>query len=258
MASRPTLIRPFALCLLASFLTLSTAAGCRGLTQGREVRIAGLQPKEALPTHVPLEVDIQNNLGSVSVEIDDRLKTPQVRAWSPGFRETKGLPPWIAATIEGVRPDDTLERIRLLVLCDPAQSGSVPTDLRLRIPSCSKLTIRTNDGIIRVRGVSGTIDIENGVASGQGGQVHVFTASPMSGPVTIHTSQGDVNLVVGKGSTGSVTARATDGVFVECPSVRLSGISGGRNQWTGEIGPGGGPFDLRTDKGVVSLRVQSN
>jgi DUF4097 and DUF4098 domain-containing protein YvlB len=128
----------------------------------------------------------------------------------------------------------------------------------------------TGDGSIKLEGVTGALDVETGdggvAVSGKMTRVRARTGD---GSVTIHASpgsvaQGDWEIVTGD---GSVTLEVPDGFNAEIDAhtgdggihlndVAVSNVTGkiGRNDVRGRLGSGGANVRLRTGDGSISLR----
>jgi len=105
-------------------------------------------------------------------------------------------------------------------------SGSRSVEVVLRVPQASDLDVRTGDGSINARGVSGRVQLKTGDGS--------IGADALQGDIHLHTGDGSIR---GTGLSGRLTANTGDG------SMNVRGRFEG--------------LDLRTGDGGIEAAVEA-
>ena len=218
--------------------------------------------ESARPVGAPLALDINNQRGSVWVEVDPDLEAPVLEAiasWEP--EQTRAdwpgeLGPARVSAIESVESAaGWVLRVDGELLGDPPYDSRV--DLRLRVPRCDGINVENDGGPIVMVGVSGMITAVNGANNGRGGRIELRTDEPLVDPVALVTTQGRVSAVIAPESRGIIELDSEGGdaefesewgTFTE---VR-PGIRRYRAVWNG----GSNPIIARSGGGDVHVQVQ--
>lgn len=210
-----------------------------------------------------LALDIQNDRGLVEV-IVDRLRTDATiewRAFPADGRPMKPLPDAAANAERGLvawdmAEDGAMPVLRVLAIQPTGGNASSPVRLRVTLPSCAGVRVRNSGGAVTLRGVSGAIDVNNGYGGGPGGFVNVTTAGAARHPITLLTTEGDIRLDVGPGSTGKIEASAAGGrVRVDASGAHLMDAKAGNREYVGTLG-GENAIEIHTARGSVELMVR--
>jgi hypothetical protein len=131
-----------------------------------------------------------------------------------------------------------------------------PIDIIVYVPRADGVRVRNAGGKITVIGATGVIDAESGSAEHEGGDVEIRTDGPIHEPIIASSTHGDVNLVVGKDSSGTVEliaprGRTTfDGRYGVVEHSRPK-----RGHWTGVWNDGINPITLRSDDGNAVVMI---
>lgn len=202
-------------------------------------------------------VDVTNALGSVYVTVDPSLNRPTVEAIPsrPGVRsaqERRALQDTIDINARTIVQDQRM----VLKLSAGAADPATRVDLHIRTPSCGGAIVSTTGGVIELTGVSGELNLENGGDDRPGGDIHVRTESPITGPVRILTSDGDIALYLSPEAAG-IFDLTTDGgtVSVYARGGNATGIKASASTWTGTLNKGINDFAAHTDRGNILVRI---
>lgn len=163
----------------------------------------------------PSAIDIENFNGTVTVIVD-----PLVKEVTPTFKTRASI--WIVdairkQAIESIKiRTKTIDQDGRAVFSirtstkwvDPTQ---VWVDMTLRMPRCDGVRIFNRGGHVRLSGVTGAIQIDNGEYAGSEGGIEVRTDLDITDPVALVTNNGNVVYQVGAGSTGEFTLDAEGG-----------------------------------------------
>lgn len=209
----------------------------------------------------PVAIDIQNTNGSVEVIIDKRLAAPIIEAQARGSvseREKRGKDggAWFAHEFTS---DEGRPVLRVLA-SDPTDRG-VAIDLKVKSPSCAGLRVRNARGSVRVRNAAGAVEINNGYSNGgtsaEGGDVLVSFSDVISGPVTILTTNGHIDLSLPAESGGVITAMTLEGrVSTSTPGATVKNSKYTETKWSGILNGGEHPVQVHTARGNVDLTVR--
>lgn len=246
---------------------LAPLTGCTATKRrvyGRTVAVANIESviPPVLPAHIPpskvaplFGVIIENASGNVTVMTDPTVKVPEVRAKVHGndereHRRAGTVPAWIAASIEKYEDINTLQ----VLAADPSEEKR-SVDIRVVVPASAFVTVNNAQGTVELINVGGSLQVNNGVATGKGGKVIIRTDKPIKDGATIRVRGGDAMLTFGAGSAGPIDAKAR-GVNIRTPANALRDVSGDRENYAGELGTLGKPIVLRVPDGSVTLFVE--
>jgi hypothetical protein len=231
----------FALVLVA----LLGSVGCRGTPKG----FVPINRSEAL-AEGPLAVDIQNNRGSVTVIVNPKLEQPKITAIPRGKKAGSGE--WSAASLvmDAGRPV-------LRVLTAPPESGEAPiVDIKVYVPDCSGARIRTDDGIITLKGVRGAIDAQTSHGAKNGSVIYVNTTASLQDPMLLRAERGGIEVRMGKDSAGRLQAEAPNGqVEMDAVTGELRDVRYTRQTWTGTLNNGRADFRMTANDGNIVVMV---
>lgn len=163
----------------------------------------------------PSAIDIENFHGSVTVIVD-----PNVTEVKPTVKTRASL--WI---VDAVRKQ-AIESIKITTRTVDQEGRAVYTirtstswidpkqvwvDLTLRMPRCDGVRVFNRGGDVRLSGISGAVQVDNGTYADRSGGIEVRTDADMADPVALVTSGGNVVYQVGAGSVGEYTLDADGG-----------------------------------------------
>lgn len=258
----PSIFVSALLALLLAPLTGCTATKRR--VYGRTVAVANIESVQppVLPAHIPpskvaplFGVIIENASGNVTVMTDPTLKVPEVRAKVHGndereHRRAGTVPAWVAASIEKYEDVNTLQ----VLAADPSEEKR-SVDIRVVVPATAFVTVNNASGSVELFNVGGTLQVNNGVASGKGGTVIIRTDKAIKDGAMIRVRSGDARLFFGEGSAGPIDAKGRS-VNIRTPANALQGVVSDRESFEGVLGTLGKPMVLRVPEGTLTLVVE--
>jgi hypothetical protein len=240
-----------------SLLALA-AGGCSVRPMvGRAVAIDGLVPIESakgkeLVYTGPLRVDIDNQLGSVEVRVNPKLRAPTVRAAVYVEKQQEFAPGWVAAQLvdQGDGP------AALQIVSTPPQGTQLPVRLIVSVPKIAGLTINNNNGPVNASNIVGPVDVFNGLGTMKGGNTVIDMAQPATAPVRVRSTTGDVFVSFAKGSGGRVAVRGLAQAVVEDRAGTIKGMQRDRYGTRGVLSALDIDHEVRADNGRVTLQVR--
>lgn len=237
---------------LAAFFILACLGACQStpvrVPASTSVAITGLSDA----SDGPLGLDVDNRAGSVKVQIDRGLDSPQVSASTTNSRGDRYRAPWAAADLDTSGPHPVLR----VLAAPPDGRGAILTDLVIRLPECAGVRIRNRVGPVWVQGVRGAVDVQNGSEVDAGGSIAVVFGAPACDPILLRSGGGPIALDLPRRSTGAVNAMARTGVVTILGSpARLSAVGAHHGSWYGVINDGENPVTLDTERGDITIRV---
>jgi len=248
----PRLFPMMMLCLTLA-LVVAVQGGCTRLRKSQIVPITGASTV-ALDGTSPLALDIDNQRGSVQVEVSPKFKAPIIWAGVPGETKTARRPDFVAAQLV---MDSGRPVLRILSASpsstSPGSAAGEPkyVNLRIQVPSCAGIRIRNDGGPVFLKGVAGAIDIINST-HGMAGGTTVIAAKPITDPITIKASRGGIDLRLQEGSEGTLNARTMKGSMrIDVDKARVIGAKTSYREWIGTLNKPGNPIDLRAEEGDV-------
>jgi hypothetical protein len=131
-----------------------------------------------------------------------------------------------------------------------------PIDVIVYVPRADGVRVRNTGGKITIIGATGVIDAESGTAEIEGGDIEIRTDNPLTEPVTAMSTGGDVKMVLGKNSAGTIELIAPRG------KVTFDGRYGvtehsrpAKGHWTGIWNDGINAITLRAEDGDAVVMV---
>lgn len=243
---------------LILLLTASAAPlGCSGTPDQRRVL---LQDSTGAVLMAAPTLEIDNHSGTVTVIVDPRERQPSVTAdIYPDAGLTKSLREDAAArssfSAEVVQGEQgPVVRVR----GGPPEGlqGRAELDLTVRLASCRGVTVHNSGGAVRLSNIAGPVLVENGIGGRSGGLIIVRTGEPVTDPVTLTTTEGDVYLQIPPSSTGRVDLLTLDGRAVfRAQGGRLSEVSPTATTYRAVLNRGENPLVLRSGRGMVRVTV---
>ena len=240
------------LIVLLAAATTATLGGCGYRAQ--------LVDPIALSVDGPVAVDVISFSGDVTVTADPNLRWATIkmkRQATHGFRrhadakESLANIQYSADIVAGER--GTVLEVRTWTTDkEPWFQGA---HLDIQLPTVNGLSVRTTNGTVKVLNIRGAVDISN-----TDGDVRLMTNLPMVRPVTITTSDGDVDYRVLVGSTARFECHAEEGsVDGRIPAGRFI-IHNGTNDSTlmATLNDGTNWVRLTTANGDIRIAVVKN
>lgn len=247
------------LAALAAALGLLASGGCAG---GRRVRSSvPISGPELVDGSRPM-IDVSNWNGSVRIlakeNYDKASVTAKLYRASRKDVSRSGLSDATTVTAESlVENGRPVLRIR--------SSTTLPNPDRARarliicVPDCDGVKVRNAGGIVELRHVAGAIDVQNGVGSGPGGRIELWTAKPMTEPVTLTTNGGIVLYQIAPRSTGRFDMTAVNGqAAMEAYGGDVRAQTTTYDRFVGTLNGGENPVTLTSRNGSVWARVIEN
>ncbi|MDF1808452.1 MAG: hypothetical protein P1U42_02020 [Phycisphaerales bacterium] len=134
-----------------------------------------------------------------------------------------------------------------------------PVDLTVYIPQCDGLEIRNAGGKVIIVGVSGAIQVESGTNIQEGGDIEIRTTSSQQETIFATTNNGNVTLVAGPDSEGTIELIAPRGKTSFRSHYGVVNHSmPSKGHWTGVWNNGTNEIRLNTEDGDATLRVVEN
>ncbi len=260
---------------VSTVLVLALSAGCTvpgGAPYDQHERVTQPRVEPASITVIPsgptiaketlARVEAENPHGSVRIFVDESLTAPtvSVKPFAPGgltkaeIKEIEDNLSIIAETI--------LEQNRMVLRASAALQmdfEGVRLDMLIRTPDSSTTVVRNADGVIELVGVGGQIVASSGeMGTGPGGNILIRTNTPLTGPVHLSTTQGDINVFAVGDSAGTLELTSDDGsVVVNVESGAVSAVRPDDGFYTGVLNGGTNTLTARTNRGRVSFNVEN-
>lgn len=212
-----------------------------------------------------IAVDVSNVCGSVEIRVDPRYKSAKVEWFAignePEARQVKDArgrvlkdsdTEWVATDV-GVDHGRTVLR----VLTSELDGKRVPVRLLIMVPACAGVRVRNSEGPVTLSHVSGAVDVLNGVGGAAGGQVTAMLDGATKEPVSISTTNADVNVSLGRASAGTVTLTAPAGrVSMRAGKESLKDVKVAKSKWSGVMNGGENAITIHADDGLIHLEVR--
>lgn len=134
-----------------------------------------------------------------------------------------------------------------------------PIDLTINIPQCDGIEVRNAGGKVVIVGVQGAIHVESGDAEVPGGPIEIRTDKEQVEEIYAYSNGGNVTLVTGPGSAGTVELVAPRGVTSFNSRFGVVNHSMPRKgHWTGIWNDGTNSIYLESLDGDASVMVVDN
>jgi hypothetical protein len=236
-------------------LAAALLGGC-GLRQRVKPAIEQPDPGWVAPT----AVDVENFYGSVRVLVDPSVKT----ATPVASVRTSRRVPWAlrARAREAVKVQArTIEQdgrniLKVRTSTKWQDTSEVWVNLTIRMPRCDGARVWNRGGRVEIAGVSGALLVDNGELHGYDGDIEVRTASPMTDPVALITTQGTVVYQVAANSSGDFELSTQDGKTEFASGViQPDFVHTDGKVFTARVNGGGNPVRLMSGKGLVRAEL---
>lgn len=254
-----------ALCLgLGCLLAM---AACAGPKSGVHIALATQEPWAD-----EVSVDVDNDLGEVSIEVDPSLREPEVRVRR--FGEVDGelleAAEGVSVVREGGVSGQTLRVVARSITYPPAASFLRPTkralSVDIRTPPVFGALVRNAGGAVRLSGLGGPIQVNNGIAEGRvaaGGvdftdraRIVLRTDRPLREPLDLTSGEGGIELEFPEDSDLILSiAGAKRGTSVHAPSSALAEARNDPEAWSAKVGEGTAPAILKAGGGSVRVDI---
>jgi hypothetical protein len=204
------------------------------------------------PAEGPLAVDIDNHRGSVSILVDPKLTEPVVTAKARG-QKASVAGQWTAASLA---TDAGHPVLRVLCTAPPTDDEGTHVDIVVRTPSCAGVRVRTDDGLINLRGIQGAIDAQTSTAGHGLSAIFISTDTALTEPILLHSERGKIEVRMPKTSAGQIQAASPLGTIdVDAVTADLRDVSYVRQIWTGTLNGGKSDLHLIADDGDIVVIV---
>lgn len=216
----------------------------------------GLPPTQ--PLREVVHFDIELFQGDVVIEADPSLKELKVSMTRESHHgvtrvnEAKDALEAIGASAETV-DDERGRTLRIRASTTHPEQHFQKANIHIKAPAVGDVRIRTRRGQIELTDIQGTVDIETSDED-----VIVMTNWPMTQPVTILTSRGDIDYRVRAESTGAFDAHSLGGkvLFRQRYGRWLMKDAGStRDRVVATLNGGENPITLRTVNGMIRVAV---
>lgn len=254
--------------------TLAATAGCGQRMGGLRARIeanklARSVPVEGEPVTVGriTAIDVENPWGDVTVDARSRNEESFIAF---KVREERRLR-WRTAR-QGYEFDPTGEYFTAEHVTN-GEVGTIvvrPTDLTIDgfrppidiivyVPRADGVRVRNAGGNIKIIGATGVIDAESGTAETAGGDIEIRSDGPIHDPITAWSSHGNVRMVLGKDSSGTIELFAPRGKTTFDGRYGITEHSRpAKGYWSGIWNDGINAITLRADDGDSVIMVVDN
>lgn len=234
--------------LIGGFLGVAAALGGCASTQPSEYTF------DIAATTGMLALDIENFRGSVEVRADPRVEQATVSATSSASMERREdenaaiADTWIEADLT---EESARAVLRVRTGSSRENTGDHWVDLVVRVPRCGGVRIDNRDGFVEVVGTSGGTTITNRLAS-----VEFRTNEPMTDPVSITTTDGDIWYQVPMGSSGSFDLHTLQGNVWYRDRVQGSDkVYSAPGVYHARLNEGTNSIEMRTNQGNINVWV---
>lgn len=247
--------RMMAASLTCTLVLVGVGSGCSGIKQRVDPTVSIVRSPGVTAEDQVSAIDVQNLRGSVTIEIDPSLAAPVVTAWVRGEGASSGVvPTWVGASVSR----DAGRPVLRVLSAEPTAGMDTAVSIVVRAPRVQGLRVRNAGGPVLVRGISGSIEIENGSPVAPGGRVEVNAGEALMSAVIITTFGGGISLSMPEGSMGALSAQSNGGVVtLRSPRGQTQGVRGTGAVLDAAIGGGGrGAFTLKATGGDVSVQVR--
>lgn len=238
-----SVIKPLVLSILVATFSVG---GCARLEKNQLVSISG----EPVASRF-LAVDVQNQFGTVIIEVDPALTAPRVAAGCQGATEAARKPDFVTAELvnEGGRS------ILRVLSASPGPDEPKSVDLRIKVPACDGLRVLNSGGRVFIKGVNGAIDVTNDVPGRTGGTV-VIAQDPVTSPIIIKARRGGIDLRVPADSVGRLSAKSASGnLAIDVGEASVRNARASLHEYSGVLGAGQNEITLVADEGEVQFVI---
>ncbi len=152
-----------------------------------------------------LAVDVRNVRGSVELRVNPRMKGALIESnarvatkddFSP--ERDRDIVDGLAVSAELLGGEDGNAVLKIVSTSPRPEAEDQAIDLMITVPRCDGVSIDNRGGLVMVVGASGAHSITN-----RDGPVEVRTNNPITDPVTLTTTDGNIYYQVPAGSSGA-------------------------------------------------------
>jgi len=237
------------------------AAGCSATAPSNPWRNFGdkhqNEPTLELATVGPIGIDIELFNGTVKMECDPKLENTRVtltrrasHGWGRGGEAKASLDD--IATSAQIVPGTLGPTLQIRASTTNAEPHFQAVDVEIKTAAIENVYVRTSNGWVFARGVSGELDIES-----SDGDILVLTAEPLTQPIAMRTDRGDIDLRMRSESRGVLRTEALRGEVLQKIHFGTFRVYEGTDDDTllGTLNNGTNPIDLRAIDGDVRVMV---
>lgn len=248
---------------------LLVAAALSGCSAPNSSASIALEAPGAWAQEVSLDID--NNLGEVVVETDAKLSAPTVTIRR--FGEIGGGPiqtPDVIVSRQGGESGQTLRIVAPSVSYSPAASFLPPIrralSITVRTPPVFGVLVKNSGGAVRLSGVGGPIQVNNGIAGGTSAagtpqfpdraKVVLETDRPLREPIDLTSGPGGIDLSIPADSDLAINVAGAKGrVSVHAPAGALMEVRNDPGAWSAKLGDAASPALLKAGGGPVNVEI---
>ncbi|MFM9957911.1 MAG: DUF4097 family beta strand repeat-containing protein [Phycisphaerales bacterium] len=206
-----------------------------------------------------LAVDIRNVRGSVELRVNPRVEGAIIESnarvttkddFSP--EKDRDIVDGLAVSAEVIGGDDGNAVLKIVSSSSRPDAEDQAVDLMITVPRCDGVSIDNRGGLVMVVGASGAHSITN-----RDGPVEVRTNTPITDPVTLTTTDGNIYYQVPSGSSGAfdlLTMRGECAFRNEVTDVQKETYAT-REMLATVLNNGENPVVARTNQGDVRVWV---
>lgn len=212
---------------------------------------------EVAPTTGLLALDVENFRGDIDVRVDRRTQRATVVGVAHAGRslgDQQGM------ALAGTTYDAQLIEngaqgvLRVRTTTNRENTGDHWMNLSITLPRCDGVRIDNRGGLILVVGTGGATEITN-----REGVIEFRTAQPITDPVTLTTTDGNVFYQVPVGSTGRFDLETLDGTVWYRDRVSQSDdVYSAPRVHQATLGEGENPVIARTNRGNINIFVDED
>ena len=134
-----------------------------------------------------------------------------------------------------------------------------PVDLTVYIPQCDGIEVRNAGGKVMIVGVNGAINVESGNNIQEGGDIEIRTTSGQHETIIASTNHGNVTLVTGPDTQGTIELIAPRGkASFRSRYGIVDNSMPSKGHWTGIWNDGSNEIRLSTEEGNATVRGVEN
>jgi hypothetical protein len=124
------------------------------------------------------------------------------------------------------------------------------------VPSCGGIRVQNDGGRVALHNVTGAIEVHTSLNANDGNAIYIETGSPLTDPVLLRSQRGDIEVRMGRGSSGQMTATSQHGsVTVDAGHATVKSVKGTKTAWAGNINAGASDQRIDAEYGDVLVRL---
>lgn len=263
--------------ITAAFLLLAPVSfGPIGCTHTDIATTAFFREQRPIPVEItgdapalgaPVAVDVHNHMGSVIVEVDDRVDAPEVTAHLIRGKDSdnesmprEDAPGTVTAGYETAGGNASAMKattLRIAARLDGAYPRGSSVALHVRVPRCDGLSVTNNEGAVVIIGTKGAVTVQSGVQTGIGGRIEYRSSQPLRDPVALITASGRITAVIDPEGAGQIELDTEEGqAFFGSQYGSLTEVRPGLRSYRGTWNGGKTPFVARSGGGDITVFVK--